>query len=80
MELYCTLSLAQLPWAEYDNQFAIQYQLGQGIHPPVPKSALSSEGHRFLKRCFTVDVQKRPTAIELRNDPFVMVSSYYWLE
>ncbi len=64
----------QLPWSEHDNQFSIMYQLGSGKTPQVPSASLSEEGHRFLAKCFTIDVKLRPTAIELLSDPFVMVS------
>lgn len=50
------------------------YQLGSGKCPPVPESALGSEGHHFLDKCFILDVQKRPQAIDLLSDSFVMVS------
>ena len=68
-----TPSLLQLPWAEFDNQFTIMYQLGSGKRPPIPRSVLSEEGHHFLDKCFIVDVQRRASALDLCSEPFVMV-------
>ena len=51
------------------------YRLGSGERPSIPRAALSQEGHRFLDKCLMFDVDKRPTAIDLFNDPFVKVSS-----
>ena len=51
------------------------YKLGSGERPSIARAALSDEGHRFLDKCLMFDVDKRPTAIDLVNDPFVKVSS-----
>lgn len=68
------MATGKLPWAEYNNPYTIMYKLGLCQHPSVPATALSKEGHRFLDRCFTIDVDQRPSAIDLSNDPFVKVS------
>ncbi len=65
--------MLQLPWSEYKEPYAIMYQLGKGERPSIPPTALSEEGHRFLNKCLTYNVDDRPTAIDLSSDPFVKV-------
>lgn len=63
----------QLPWADYDNQYTIMYQLGTQKSPPVPEAALKPDGHDFLKKCFIPDAKKRWKAIQLLGHSFVKV-------
>ena len=69
------MATGKLPWSEYDNQWQIMFQLGNGTTPRVhPPDALSDEGHDFLKRCFIFNSEERWRAIHLLDHPFVKVS------
>lgn len=48
------------------------YLLGTGHAPPIPDN-LSPMAKDFLKKCFTIDPEARPTVSELLNEPFAMV-------
>ena len=63
----------QLPWSEFDNQFQIMFQLGNGKSPTIPEGSLSSEGHDFLSHCFEQDPSQRWRANHLLDHPFVKV-------
>ena len=63
----------QLPWSEFDNQFQIMFQLGNGKSPTIPESSLSNEGHDFLSHCFEQDPCRRWRANHLLDHPFVKV-------
>ena len=63
----------QLPWSEFDNQFQIMFQLGNGKSPTIPEASLSSEGHDFLSHCFEQDPSRRWNANHLLDHPFVKV-------
>ena len=67
-------SHSQLPWADFDNQFTIMYQLGSQKSPPVPEASLKPDGHDFLRKCFIPDAKKRWKAIQLLGHNFVKVS------
>ena len=68
--------LPQLPWSEFDHQFQIMFQLGNGKSPTIPEASLSSEGHDFLSHCFEQDPSRRWRANHLLDHPFVKV----WIE
>ena len=63
---------SQRPWSEYDHEFTIMFRVGDGHPPPIPDT-LSAEGRSFLGRCFVFQPEKRATASELLDDPFVKV-------
>jgi serine/threonine protein kinase len=48
------------------------YLLGTGNSPPVPKD-LQEKATEFLKLCFTIDPEKRLTALELLTNDFTDV-------
>ncbi|KAI8319252.1 hypothetical protein GQ54DRAFT_265651, partial [Martensiomyces pterosporus] len=59
------------PWAHLDNEWAIMYHVVAG-NPPLPDpSMISSEGMRFIKRCFTRQPADRPQASDLLKDEWV---------
>ena len=53
-----------------DPQFAM-FKVGMyKIHPQIPEE-LSERAHKFIKKCFVTDPDKRATAAELLEDPFI---------
>lgn len=67
------IPISQLPWADFENQFQIMYQLGSQKAPPVPESSLKPDGHDFLKKCFIPEPNRRWKAIQLLGHNFVKV-------
>lgn len=70
----CVLEMAtgRRPWANLDNEWAIMYHIAAGHMPQLPlPDQLSEQGRRFLLRCLEHDPRKRPSAIELLNDPWI---------
>jgi Protein kinase domain/Leucine Rich repeat len=64
---------ARAPWAEHNfaNPFrALLHISSDGAQPSIP-SNLSPAGTKFLHRCFERDVELRPSAAELANDPWL---------
>ncbi|PKI82645.1 mitogen-activated protein kinase kinase kinase [Malassezia vespertilionis] len=61
------------PWSQLDNEWAIMFHIGMAKqHPPLPdEGQLSAPGIDFLRECLTIDPHKRPTAVELRNHPWI---------
>ncbi|KAI5970518.1 SSK2 [Candida margitis] len=71
----CVLEMAtgRRPWANLDNEWAIMYHIAAGHKPPLPSpDQLSEEGRRFISRCLVHDPAKRPSAVELLNDPWMV--------
>ncbi|KAF7726975.1 Suppressor of Sensor Kinase (SLN1) [Apophysomyces ossiformis] len=69
----CIVQMAtgRRPWSTLENEWSVMYHVVTG-HPPLPDSSqMSKEGIKFLKRCFTRNPMKRPTANELLNDPWI---------
>ncbi|CAO3589684.1 unnamed protein product [Absidia cylindrospora] len=58
----------QRPWMTF-NQIAALYNLGHHNTPEVPEH-VSDVAKDFLKKCFTIDPNYRPTAFELLEHPF----------
>lgn len=71
----CVLEMAtgRRPWAQLDNEWAIMYHIAAGNMPQLPSAdQLSQQGRHFLKRCLNHDPLKRPSAIELLSDPWIV--------
>lgn len=61
------------PWSTLDNEWAIMYNIANGNPPAMPTSdQLGEVGLDFLKRCFVKNPQKRSTAAELLQHPWIM--------
>lgn len=69
----CIVQMAtgRRPWSTLENEWSVMYHVVTG-HPPLPDpSQLSSTGIDFLKKCFTRNSSKRPTAQELLSHPWI---------
>lgn len=61
------------PWANFDNQWAIMYQISQGNRPHIPSvPALPPQLVDFLNCCFEVNPKLRPTATELLQHEWML--------
>ncbi|KAG7099580.1 hypothetical protein E1B28_001410 [Marasmius oreades] len=62
------------PWSNLDNEWAIMFHIGVATqHPPLPEPGqLSNMGIDFIKQCLTIDANKRPTAVELMEHPWMV--------
>lgn len=71
----CVLEMAtgRRPWANLDNEWAIMYHIAAGHKPQLPSpEQLSESGRNFLARCLEHDPDKRPSAVELLADPWMV--------
>lgn len=71
----CVLEMAtgRRPWANLDNEWAIMYHIAAGHKPQLPSpDQLSETGIKFIARCLEHDPKKRPEAVELLNDPWIV--------
>ncbi|ORZ03439.1 hypothetical protein BCR43DRAFT_483367 [Syncephalastrum racemosum] len=69
----CIVQMAtgRRPWSTLENEWSVMYHVVTG-HPPLPDpSQLSSTGIDFLKKSFTRNSSKRPTAQELLSHPWI---------
>ncbi|KAG0169454.1 Suppressor of Sensor Kinase (SLN1) [Apophysomyces sp. BC1015] len=69
----CIVQMAtgRRPWSTLENEWSVMYHVVTG-HPPLPDvSQLSEDGIDFLKKCFTRNPMKRPTAGELLNHRWI---------
>ena len=62
------------PWSNLDNEWAIMFTIGIAEqHPPLPsEQELSPLGIDFIRQCLDIDPEKRPTAADLMNHPWIM--------
>ncbi|KAL0577590.1 Suppressor of Sensor Kinase (SLN1) [Marasmius crinis-equi] len=62
------------PWSNLDNEWAIMFHIGVATqHPPLPEPGqLSSMGIDFIRQCLTIDANRRPTAVELMEHPWMI--------
>lgn len=70
----CVLEMAtgRRPWSNLDNEFAVMYHIAAGHLPQFPSTKeLSEQGQDFLAKCLTIDPQKRASAVELLQDPWI---------
>ena len=70
----CVLEMAtgRRPWSNLDNEFAVMYHIAAGHLPQFPSTKeLSEQGQQFLSKCLTIDPQKRASAVELLQDPWI---------
>lgn len=51
-------------------QMQALFRIGRGQPPPVPES-LSKDARDFILKCLQVNPNKRPTAAQLLDHPFV---------
>ena len=67
-----------MPYCDLDNEYAIMFQVGNGIPPMVPNinDTLKAEGKDFLSRCFYSEPDQRWTASKLLEHSFVKVLKY----
>ncbi|ANB10925.1 mitogen-activated protein kinase kinase kinase SSK2 [Sugiyamaella lignohabitans] len=71
----CVLEMAtgRRPWANLDNEWAIMYHIAAGHLPQLPSAdQLSIEGQQFLMKTLERDPKKRPSAVDLLSDPWMV--------
>ncbi|VEU21897.1 DEKNAAC102833 [Brettanomyces naardenensis] len=70
----CVLEMAtgRRPWANLDNEFAVMYHIAAGHTPMFPTShELSRQGQEFLAKCLDTNANRRLSAVELLQDPWI---------
>ncbi|KAG8533293.1 uncharacterized protein KY384_002076 [Bacidia gigantensis] len=66
------MATGRRPWASLDNEWAIMYNIAQGNAPQLPsREQLSQSGIDLLNRSFVRDPNKRATAAELLQCPWI---------
>ncbi|PWZ00712.1 hypothetical protein BCV70DRAFT_175093 [Testicularia cyperi] len=61
------------PWSNFDNEWAIMFHIGMAEqHPALPDSSqLSEAGIEFIRQCLTIQPRQRPSALQLKEDPWM---------
>lgn len=61
------------PWSNFDNEWAIMFHIGMAEqHPALPDAnQLSPMGIEFIGQCLTINARQRPTAAQLKEDPWM---------
>lgn len=61
------------PWSQLDNEWAIMFHIGMAQqHPPLPEPGqLSDLGIDFIRQCLMIDPYDRPSAMEMRQHPWI---------
>ncbi|CAO1625285.1 unnamed protein product [Parajaminaea phylloscopi] len=61
------------PWSQLDNEWAIMFHIGMAQqHPPLPEPGQLSElGIDFIRQCLIIDPYDRPSAMEMRQHPWI---------
>lgn len=61
------------PWHNLDNEWAIMFHIGMAKQTPAlpDESQLSPLGIDFIRQCLTIDPEKRPSAVELRQHAWI---------
>lgn len=65
------MATAQIPFANCSTYFAAIFHIGKHEKPPQIPKEMSTVAKNFISRCFVVDADKRPTAAQLLEDPFL---------
>ncbi|XP_062510637.1 mitogen-activated protein kinase kinase kinase 4-like isoform X2 [Corticium candelabrum] len=68
------MATGKRPWPEYDHEYCIIFQVGNGNCPKIPDN-LGEEGKNFLRLCFKHDPNTRSTASALLDHPFVKIGA-----
>ena len=66
-----------MPYSDLDNEYAIMFQVGNGIPPKIPDEILKAEGKGFLMHCFQPQPDQRWTTSQLLEHSFVKVLAAY---
>ncbi|KAF2761895.1 MAP kinase [Pseudovirgaria hyperparasitica] len=67
------MATGRRPWASLDNEWAIMYNIAQGMPPQLPTpDQLSASGVAFLECCFERDPGRRASAAELLQHDWIM--------
>jgi len=57
------------PWSQMSNAFAVMYKIGHSKEPPdITGCKLPEAGNEFLRACFEVNPENRPSSTVLLSD------------
>ncbi|SCV04048.1 LAME_0H15324g1_1 [Lachancea meyersii CBS 8951] len=67
------MATGRRPWFNLDNEWAIMYHVAAGHVPQMPsKDEVTELGRNFVVSCLDQDPNKRPTAMHLLRDPWIL--------